>query len=139
MVSSFNLNDIDEINSLGQILNSKFISLFHIDKLNPNEKIYVYKKDGQIVGFIHFSSSYETAELLNIIVKTEHQSQGIASTLMDYMLTELPKEVTHILLEVNENNKNAIKLYNKFNFTIINRRKNYYKDGDALIMERKII
>ena len=139
MVSSFEINDIDEINSLGSILNPKFTSLFHIDKLNPNEKIYVYKKYNQIIGFIHISINYETADLLNIIVKEEFQSQGIASTLMDYMITELPKTVNHILLEVNDNNKSAIRLYNKFNFNVISTRKNYYPNGNALIMERKII
>ncbi len=136
MVSNYELDDLDSINELGQKINDNFKKLFHIDNLNSNEKIYVYKVNNILVGFIHISINYETADLLNIIVKEEYRKQNIASTLLDYAISELPRTVEHFLLEVNENNKAAIKLYNKFNFNIINIRKNYYKNQNALIMER---
>ena len=136
MVSNYELNDLDSINELGQKINDNFKKLFHIDNLNSNEKIYVYKVNNILVGFIHISINYETADLLNIIVKEEYRKQNIASTLLDYAISELPRTVEHFLLEVNENNKAAIKLYNKFNFNIISIRKNYYKNQNALIMER---
>lgn len=41
-----------------------------------------------------------------------------------------------IVLEVAENNHPARALYERFGFIVINRRKNYYADSDALIMER---
>lgn len=42
-----------------------------------------------------------------------------------------------ITLEVNENNKIAISLYEKFNFQLLGKRKNYYNGVDsALIMTR---
>ena len=41
-----------------------------------------------------------------------------------------------ILLEVAETNTPARKLYESFGFNVIHRRKNYYADSDALIMER---
>lgn len=42
-----------------------------------------------------------------------------------------------ITLEVNENNKIAISLYEKFKFEICGKRKNYYNGTDnALIMTR---
>ena len=136
MVSNYELDDLDSINELGQKINDNFKKLFHIDNLNSNEKIYVYKVNNILVGFIHLSINYETADLLNIIVKEEYRKQNIASTLLDYAISELPRTVEHFLLEVNENNKAAIKLYNKFNFNIISIRKNYYKNQNALIMER---
>ena len=40
------------------------------------------------------------------------------------------------MLEVRSKNINAIRLYQKYDFKIINIRKNYYKDDDAIIMER---
>ena len=47
------------------------------------------------------------------------------------------KEEKSILLEVNENNFSAIKLYRKNNFKEISVRKNYYGTGqNALIMIR---
>lgn len=139
MVSSFNNLDINQINELGSKLNPKFKELFHIDKLNSNEKIYVYKENNKILGFIHISINYEIADLLNIIVDADYHQKHIATILMDYMITDLPESVTKILLEVDENNKNAIKLYYKFNFEIINSRNNYYGHNNALIMERSLL
>ena len=42
-----------------------------------------------------------------------------------------------VLLEVAQTNESARALYESCGFLIINRRKNYYMDSDALIMERK--
>ena len=41
--------------------------------------------------------------------------------------------VLKINLEVNSKNQPAINLYKKFGFEQVGRRKNYYKDGDALL------
>ena len=42
------------------------------------------------------------------------------------------------MLEVRDDNLKAINFYQKNHFTIIAKRKNYYKNKDALIMERNI-
>lgn len=139
MVSNFNNDDIIFINELGSKLNPKFESLFHIDNLNSNERIYVYKENDQVLGFIHIAVNYEVVDLLNIVVREDSRNKGIGTILMDYMITELPKGVTRILLEVNESNMEAIDLYNKFNFEVISIRKNYYGDKNALIMERNLV
>ena len=48
------------------------------------------------------------------------------------------KNISNITLEVNENNIYAIKLYEKFDFKEIGRRKKYYNGIDtAIIMELK--
>lgn len=139
MVSSFVFEDIDRINELGTKLNPKFKELFHIDKLNSNEKIYVYKENNQILGFNHISINFEVVDLLNIIVDEKYRNKHIATLLMDYMITDLPNNVSRILLEVNKNNTAAIKLYYRFNFEVINERKKYYGSDNALIMERNLL
>ena len=138
MVNSYELEDLDELNELGRILNPKFTTLFHINNLNSNEKIYVYKENNHVLGFLHIAINYEIVDILNIIVREENRNQKIGSLLFDYMITELPQSITKILLEVNENNISAINFYNKFNFEVISTRKNYYGNSNALIMERKL-
>ncbi len=138
MVDNYKVNDIAVINSLGSKLNPNFVKLFHISKLNDNERLFVYRDDKKVVGFIHFSIMYETVDLLNIIVDSDYQHQNIGTILMDYMITSLPLTVKHILLEVNEKNSSAIKLYNKFNFVEISKRRNYYNNDSALVMEKII-
>jgi len=136
MISEYSIKDIDEINRLGSKLNPNFTKLFHVDNLNKGEIIYVYKDNSKVVGFIHISINYEVVDLLNIIVDNEYRNKNIATLLMDYMIGLLPIDTKKILLEVNKNNERAIRLYNKFNFKVINIRKNYYNGEDALIMER---
>jgi ribosomal protein S18 acetylase RimI-like enzyme len=138
MVSEYEFKDIPQINELGKTLNSNFKKLFHINELNNNEKIYVYKEKKEILGFLQIAINYEIVDILNIVVKDNQKNRGIGSLLMDYMITELPKDVKKILLEVNENNEEAIRFYLKFNFQIINERKNYYRTNSAYIMERNL-
>ena len=44
MVDKLSPLDIDEVNKLGSLLNPKFKKAFHIESLNYNEYILVYKE-----------------------------------------------------------------------------------------------
>lgn len=63
------------------------------------------------------------------------RNNGYASALLDNLIQN-NKDAKKILLEVNENNEEAIKFYQKHKFVEINRRPKYYQNGDAIIMER---
>ena len=134
MISKITNEDVQEVTKLGTILNPNFTNLFHIENLNPNETIFIFKENNIIKGFIHIQNGLDIIELLNIIVKHEYQNQGIGSVLLKYIIDN--KQDNKIMLEVRSKNINAIKLYQKYDFKIINIRKNYYKDDDAIIMER---
>ena len=70
---------------------------------------------------------------MNVAVYEEKRNKKIASLLVDYFLSQNNKR---IILEVRESNLPAIKLYQKFNFVIINIREKYYGNENAIIMER---
>ena len=134
MISKLTKEEVQEVIQLGTMLNPNFLKLFHIENLNPNETIYIYKENNINKGFIHIQNAQDIIDLLNIIVKPEYQNQGIGSVLLKYIIDN--KQDKKIMLEVRSKNINAIKLYQKYDFKIINIRKNYYKDDDAIIMER---
>lgn len=134
MISKLTKEEVQEVTELGTMLNPNFSKLFHIENLNPNETIYIYKENNINKGFIHIQNGIDIIDLLNIIVKPEFQNQGIGSILLKYIIDN--KEDKKIMLEVRSKNINAIKLYQKYDFKIINIRKNYYKEDDAIIMER---
>ena len=134
MISKLTKEEVQEVTQLGTILNPNFSKLFHIENLNPNETIYIYKENNNVKGFIHTQNGLDIIDLLNIIVKPEYQNQGIGSVLLKYIIDN--KQSKKIMLEVRSKNINAIKLYQKYDFKIINIRKNYYKDDEAIIMER---
>ena len=134
MISKLTKEEVQEVIQLGTMLNPNFSKLFHIENLNPNETIYIYKENNINKGFIHIQNGLDIIDLLNIIVKPKYQNQGIGSVLLKYIIDN--KQDEKIMLEVRSKNINAIKLYQKYDFKIINIRKNYYKDDDAIIMER---
>lgn len=134
MISKLTKEEVQEVIQLGTMLNPNFSKLFHIENLNPNETIYIYKENNINKGFIHIQNGLDIIDLLNIIVKPEYQNQGIGGVLLKYIIDN--KKDKKIMLEVRSKNINAIKLYQKYDFKIINIRKKYYKDDNAIIMER---
>lgn len=140
MVRKAKNEDVDSIKQLGLLVNKKFNTLFNIDSL-LNESIstiYVYEKDKKVIGFLHITKLYETIDIINIVVDPLFRRQGIASNLLDYLMSEIEENIELITLEVATKNEAAINLYKKFGFEIINKRNHYYKNDDAYLMGKKI-
>ncbi len=139
MVNKITLKDVGRFYSLGELVNSKFKNLYNLDNILNSEYDYLlgYYDDNLLNGFIHFSKMYETVDIVNIVVDESIRKKGIASKLISEVVNYF-SDVTYIMLEVNENNIPAINLYKKNNFYVINRRKNYYGNEDALIMKRDV-
>jgi len=138
VVDNYKENYYDEIIKLGKIVNEDFEKIFKINNLNRIEKIYVYLYDNKVTGFIHISSNYEIIDILNIVVDPKYEKQGIGTKLINYIIKKKDTIASKIMLEVREDNLKAINFYQKNHFTIIAKRQNYYKNKDALIMERNI-
>lgn len=131
MVNNCNTNDIETIKELGKLINNNFDKLNNIEEIINNKEIIGYYIDNKLVGILIYKRLYDITDLLYIVVDKLYRNKGIASTLLEYLIKESKK----ILLEVRCDNKNAIKLYKKYNFKIINIRKKYYDNMDAYIME----
>ena len=139
MISSLDIKDIDSFNRIGLLVNNNFVNLFKLEYIidSKDEDVYGYYDNDKLVGFIHVLKTFECLEIINVVVDTDYRKKGIATKLIDY-LNECYDDVEYILLEVNEKNSNAINLYNKLGFNVINVRKKYYGNDDALIMRREV-
>jgi [ribosomal protein S18]-alanine N-acetyltransferase len=83
---------------------------------------------GALAGFVILQLAADEAEILTIAVAEEWRRQGIASLLLEAVLSACEeKTVTSIYLEVAEGNGPAVQLYGKLGFKVIARRKNYYQ------------
>jgi len=139
MIRDAELLDIPRINELGNLLHPNFDHLFKINEMLGDgvSKVIVYLKDEKIVGFLSATVLYETCDILSIVVDPEYRRQMIGSNLITYLISELGEELKLITLEVATKNKEALALYDKFGFEIVNTRKKYYPDDDAYLMARK--
>lgn len=121
--------EYEKIVDIGKIININF----SVDSISEDEIINVFEDCGKVLGFIQYKLLYETLEIINIAVKKEFQNKKIGTSLLNSVL-DLGE--SHVLLEVNENNKGAIEFYKKNGFKTIRVIKNYYLDGDGYSMER---
>lgn len=136
------LEDFDEIKD---ILISDFDEFWTPEILKKeiigeNKKYIVVRENNQIVGFAGLMLNIDEAEIMNIVTKKEMRKKGIGTLLLEKII-EIAKNnnLEKIFLEVNENNKHAIKLYQKAGFQKIGIRKKYYHGKDnAIIMSKKI-
>ena len=99
----------------------------------------------EIVGYCLYQMTFEQAEVLRIGTDPKYQRQGIASQVLNKLheLLQL-NQVESLLLEVRADNTAAISLYEQQAFSIIHRRKGYYRMPhkqavDALIMQHTYI
>ena len=102
--------------------------------LGDTDSIYNYM-DGEIVlGYLEIRLVDGVVDIMNLFVNEENRRHGIATALMNEMFNN--EEYNRIMLEVNENNIEAIKLYNKLGFKEISLRERYYNEDTAIIMEK---
>lgn len=139
-ISNMTLEDIEAISP---IFNTEFDEFWTInnlrnDFLNPNSTYFIAKLNDEIVGFAGILKICDEANIMNIVTKINKRNLGIGTKLLQALiLSSKEQNCTSITLEVNEHNKEAIHLYEKFNFKRIGLRKNYYNNtDDAILMTR---
>ena len=137
--------NIDDLNKISPVLLTEFddfwnYNIFKSELENENSKFIVAKNYDEIVWFAGIWISIDEAHVTNIVTKKDLRKNGIGSTLLEELIN-LSKtlNLVSITLEVNENNLDAIKLYEKFGFEKLGIRKKYYNNTDnALIMTKKL-
>ena len=139
MIRELTINDSKYYYELGRELNNNFKSLFDINKIleNNNEKVFGYYEKEKLLGFIHISISFEVFDIVNIFVDNNYRNKRIGTKLLDYVINNY-KNCKSLMLEVRESNNKAIDFYKSNGFEIVNVRKDYYGNEDALIMKRDV-
>jgi ribosomal-protein-alanine N-acetyltransferase len=95
---------------------------------------------GVLIGYCVLMPVVDEMHLLNLCVAPQAQGTGAGLTLLrEAMRITRGKALSGILLEVRPSNLRALRLYERFGFATIGRRKNYYparRHGreDALVM-----
>jgi ribosomal-protein-alanine N-acetyltransferase len=92
--------------------------------------------DNKNVAFVIFDVIYERCEIIDIYTKEEYRRKNIAFNLINEIIKDF--NIRNITLEVNINNKNAIKLYEKVGFKVASVRKGYYNGIDAFLMIKEV-
>ena len=102
--------------------------------LSDTDSIYNYMDGEKVLGYLEIRLVDGVIDIMNLFVNEEERRKGIATSLMNEMINN--EEYSRIMLEVNENNNEALRLYNKLGFKEISLRERYYGEDTAIIMEK---
>jgi ribosomal-protein-alanine N-acetyltransferase len=108
------------------------------DSLTAYECWVMFEGDRQ-VGHGVINVIVEEAHLLNITVHPDHQGRGLGLRLLTHLMQRSrERQALECFLEVRASNQAAYRLYERYGFNEIGRRRDYYPaDGgreDALVM-----
>ena len=116
--------------------------LYEINE-NPVAYLYVAVVDHEVVGFIDFYITFNSATICQIAVKDSFRRKGIGQLLLKQMEKDFETQaepIEYLTLEVRKSNETARKFYLKNGFEEITVKKQYYDDGeDAVYMVRSYV
>lgn len=140
-IEKMNLNHLNE---LQEILISDFDDFWSFSTLkeeveNENSSYIIGKINNEIIGFAGLKKIFDHADIMNIVIKKTYRNQGIGTLLLENLIL-LAKDlnISTLFLEVNEQNKPAIHLYEKLGFEKLGVRKKYYNNNNGIIMKKNL-
>ena len=97
--------------------------------------------EGQdVLAYGGMLSVLDEGQVTNIAVHPDHRRCGLGRRVLETMLEEAERRgLTEISLEVRASNHAAISLYEQAGFSVVGRRRSFYKQPteDALVMLRR--
>ena len=126
-------------------LDSNTISLWNKNQWSSEFKkegtqIFVMLLSNLVIGICVLQVVLDEAQINYFAVRQNYRKRGFGSTLMNYLILRCKQlNIKKLLLEVSQKNIAAEKFYDKFYFSTVGIRRNYYKDGsDALLKEKEL-
>ncbi|GEP35916.1 ribosomal-protein-alanine acetyltransferase [Nocardioides szechwanensis] len=106
----------------------------------PTIHYLVAESDAAVAGYAVASVAGDIAELQRIAVRPDARRTGLASALLDEVLT-LAKVggADRLLLEVRDTNTGALAFYAARGFVEVDRRPRYYRDGAPAVVLRRAL
>lgn len=109
---------------------------------NKKKQTIVSNTEELIVGYIGLWSVVDQGHIVSIAVRESHRKQGVGELLIIGSIeSNKLLDNVQLTLECRVSNQIAQKLYRKFGFKVVGRRKQYYSDNkeDAFIMTTDLI
>ena len=103
-------------------------------EISDTDSVYNYMDGEKILGYLEIRLVDGVIDIMNLFVNEENRKEGIGTALMNEVIEK--EDYNRIMLEVNENNNEALRLYSKLGFKEISLRDRYYGEDTAIIMEK---
>jgi ribosomal protein S18 acetylase RimI-like enzyme len=88
--------------------------------INGKNQRFLIEKNGEIIGHVKIKRKTgiyaHVAEIRSLIIQPAHKTPELKIKLIKHVISQLPKEIKLITMNVNSKNKNAISIYEKIGF-----------------------
>jgi ribosomal-protein-alanine N-acetyltransferase len=113
------------------------LAMFVLELSKPMSICVGAISNGELAGYMICSRYHTVWHLMNLAVDLDYRRLGIATRLIEHLLTGAGEDERYTL-EVRVSNAEAIRMYESFGFRSAGIRRRYYHDNneDALIMWR---
>ncbi len=146
-LSSMTKSDLDQIMVLEQLAHAFPWSYGHFEDAlaSGNWGLCLRDSEQQLLGYGLFMSVVDEIHLLNLCIAPFAQGKGFALKLLkEAVRLGYADKFTSMLLEVRASNQRALHLYERFGFSMIGRRKNYYpayhgSREDGIVMRLELV
>ncbi len=130
--------DIDQVFLIEQQGDGDWKRDFFLNELSNSFSVFlVAEKEGRIAGFAVIWNVADEIQLNDIAVSPDFRRTGVGTELIQHIIS-MPFKIkpAKIFLEVREKNLRAVQFYKSLSFYETGRRKNYYGDDNAILMEK---
>ena len=135
IIDTVTLKDLDEIYKLERrsFKKDSFTKELMLNLIIKNTYFFklIDTESNHIIGFIFIIQDRDKrVNVINFLIRKRERKRGYGSFLLRHTLKKVKAldNIETIILNVNSKNKAAISLYQKFNFRIVQRIENYYRD-----------
>ena len=143
-IAPMSLADIDTVSALEiEVAVFPWTRGHFADCLKAGYSGWVLKVGEVIAAYAVLMMVVDEGHLLNIGVASDYQRQGLGGRLLEHVMARTRQSGgLTLMLEVRPSNDKALRLYQRFGFGEIGRRKGYYPAPlgreDALVLRRKV-
>ena len=105
---------------------------------NKEAKVLGILFSNLIIGICVFHVVLDEGQINYFVINHKYRGKGFGTYLMNYIIKRCEKlNINKLFLEVSNINIIAKNFYNRFNFSTVGIRRNYYKDGSNAILKEK--
>ncbi|MEN8114706.1 MAG: ribosomal protein S18-alanine N-acetyltransferase [Actinomycetota bacterium] len=109
--------------------------VFFDELAHRNREYVVAEADGEIIGYGGLMVIEEDAHITTIAVIPSERRRRLGTRLMLALVEQgVASGARHLTLEVRATNTDAQRLYERFGFAPVGKRKGYYAGEDAIVM-----
>ena len=107
------------------------------EELALSNRVYLVTEDGEhsVIGYGGLIVVADDAHITTLAVHPHRRRRGLGPRLLVGLIERaLARGARNLTLEVRQSNADAQALYQRFGFARVGRRRNYYRDEDAVVM-----